>query len=105
MTALVCGVSINLFPNLLLGHWALREFMINMLWINVGLGVFNLIPIPPLDGSKVLAMFLPPRAMNGFFFLERYGMPIILILVVFGVIQAIMTPISLFLVNLFLFRF
>lgn len=105
LTALVCGVLINLFPDLFLGHWALREFMINMLWINVGLGVFNLIPIPPLDGSKVLAMFLPPRAMNGFFFLERYGMPIILILVVFGVIQAIMTPISLFLVNLFLFRF
>ena len=37
--------------------------------INIGLGIFNLIPLPPLDGSKILAAFLPYNAKN---WLEKY---------------------------------
>lgn len=40
--------------------------------LNVGLGLFNLIPIPPLDGSKVLASLLPPKWGYKFIMLERY---------------------------------
>lgn len=105
LTAFVCGILINIAPGVFLGHGALRDFMFAMLGVNIGLGTFNLIPIPPLDGSKVLAMFLPPSGMRALFFLERYGMFIILILVYLGVIQAFMSPIYRFFLNLFLFRF
>ena len=36
-----------------------------MVSLNIGLGIFNLIPFPPLDGSKVVAMFLPDRCTTG----------------------------------------
>ncbi len=40
----------------------------------MGLGLFNLVPIPPLDGSKVLAAVLPDRAYNWLMRYERFGM-------------------------------
>ena len=52
--------------------------------LSLGLGVFNLIPIPPLDGSKVLAAFLPERAWLVWMRFERYGMLILLAVVFLG---------------------
>ncbi|MDR3331367.1 MAG: site-2 protease family protein [Synergistaceae bacterium] len=100
LTAFVCLALIRFFPQLMRSG-AIRSIMQNMLFINVGLGVFNLIPIPPLDGSKVLAVFLPPSMLSGYFFLERYGMVIILILVFTRVISSIMMPIIGLILNLF----
>ena len=48
--------------------------------LNVGLAIFNLIPISPLDGSKVLAAFLPMRAYNKVLQYERYGFLVLLLL-------------------------
>jgi Zn-dependent protease len=103
LTALVCAILINLFPQVMLSPGPIRTLALDFLFINIGLGVFNLIPIPPLDGSKILGVMLPPSQMRAFFFLERYGMIIILVLVYLGAIQMIMSPISNFIVNLFLF--
>ena len=41
-------------------------FLSDVVSINIGLGVFNLIPLPPLDGSKILMHFLPYNARNWF---------------------------------------
>lgn len=52
--------------------------------INTILGFFNLIPIPPLDGSRILNYFLPARAQQVFAQLEQFGFLIILALLWFG---------------------
>ncbi len=49
--------------------------------INLGLGIFNLIPIPPLDGSKVLTAVLPQRLYFKMMEYERYGFILLLILI------------------------
>jgi Zn-dependent protease len=50
--------------------------------VNVVLGVFNLIPIPPLDGSRILGGFLPRNAYERWVAVDRYGMFIIIIVLV-----------------------
>lgn len=49
--------------------------------LSIGLGLFNLIPIPPLDGSKVLFALLPEGAYHTLMRYERYGMVVLLLLV------------------------
>ena len=53
--------------------------------LSIGLGLFNLIPIPPLDGSKVLGAFLSDRAYFTLMRYERYGMLVLLALSFLGV--------------------
>lgn len=55
-------------------NWEIYRFiMIYALLINIGLGLFNLIPIPPLDGSHVLENILPEKAMYRFYKIRRYA--------------------------------
>jgi Zn-dependent protease len=60
--------------------------------INVVLMVLNLIPLPPLDGSRVLAAILPPKTAYQFNRLERYGFLILIVLMVAGVLSKIISP-------------
>ena len=53
--------------------------------LSIGLGLFNLIPIPPLDGSKVLAAFLPDRKYIALMRYERYGILVLLVLSFAGI--------------------
>lgn len=69
--------------------------------INIGLGVFNLLPIPPLDGSKVLFAILPNKYYNFILKYERYGMILLLLLLFTDVLPYILTPCSNFIYNLF----
>ena len=57
--------------------------------INLGLGVFNLIPLPPLDGSKVLKAFLPEKANMWFENYEMYFYMAFVVLWIIGVLGSV----------------
>lgn len=71
------------------------DFFFVFVFVNVLLAVFNVLPIPPLDGSKVLARFLPGRAREIYRSMEQYGA--LFLLVIFflfpGVIFSIIDPV------------
>ena len=62
-------------------------------FMNLGLGIFNLIPIPPLDGFAVLAGILPARFTPQLQVLEQYGMFILLILLFTPFLGAVLQPV------------
>lgn len=103
LTAFVFGMLARFFPQTFLAIPALRQFIFLMIVINIGLAVFNLIPIPPLDGSKLLYPLLPPFLLEKYFWLERYGFFVLMILLALGVVQAIMGPVVMFFLRLILF--
>ena len=61
------------------------SFLVDTASLSVGLGLFNLVPIPPLDGSKVVAVLLPDRAYRWLMRYERYGMLVLLVVVSVGI--------------------
>lgn len=64
---------------------ALLQFLANTAVLSIGLGLFNLVPVPPLDGSKVLFALLPARAYETLLRYERYGMIVLWAGVLLGV--------------------
>jgi len=83
---LVIRISGGLIDN---GSMGFRVFTIfnqlfmNTIYINIFLAIFNFIPIPPLDGSKILASFLPYQAMQRYLSIGRFGFIFIFIFIFF----------------------
>ena len=65
----------------------------DMLIMNVSLAVFNLLPFPPLDGSKVLETFLPASMQPILEILEQYGFILLMLFIWLGVFGAIISPV------------
>ncbi|WP_066832080.1 site-2 protease family protein [Collinsella ihumii] len=57
----------------------LTNFLITFMSVNLSLAFFNLIPLPPLDGSSILVLFLRGRALQTYYRIQQYAMPILLI--------------------------
>lgn len=61
--------------------------------INIALMVLNLFPLPPLDGGRIAVSLLPPEAAWRFAQIERFGFPILLLLLFTGVLGSLLTPV------------
>jgi Zn-dependent protease len=113
----LAGPGANLLLALLCGAimWVLRTYAVLpdsiaisimelarlVMVVNIILPVFNLFPIPPLDGSRVLAGLLPPKLAYEYSKLEQYGFFIVIILLTTGILPRLMSPIMNFLIILF----
>lgn len=59
--------------------WQIATFLVSFMSINLSLAFFNLIPLPPLDGSSILVPFLRGQALRTYYRIQRYAMPILII--------------------------
>ena len=69
---------------------AVASFCLQFIAVNLSLAFFNLIPLPPLDGSSILVLFLKGRALDRYYEVQRYAMPILIVVLyvlptVFGI--------------------
>lgn len=97
----IAGVTVNFIIAIILGAVLVygnitNETAIDILgigmWYNIMLGVFNLLPFPPLDGSKVVASLLPVKIEYYFYKYERYFYIILLGLIATDMVQRILGP-------------
>ena len=80
----------------------LNGMLIASVWINLVLCIFNFLPIPPLDGSRILTGLLPNDLARSYLQVERYGFIIILVLAFSGVLSKVILPVISFANNLLL---
>lgn len=89
LASILLGLSIKYLPNLDM----LREFLVLLINYSLVFGVFNLVPIPPLDGSKVIITFLPNKYKYYAYKYERYFFLILLALAMSGILFRFTGPI------------
>ncbi len=71
----------------------LSGMLIASVWINLVLCIFNFLPIPPLDGSRILVGLLPDNLARSYLKVEKYGFVLVLVLAFSGILSKIIMPI------------
>ena len=94
LMAFTAGIAYGLFNKFGVHSDAVNEILTLTCIYNIYFAIFNLIPIPPLDGSKVLANYLPRKYLYEYNNFARYGTFILIGLVYVGLIGIVVTPIS-----------
>ncbi len=79
----------------------LAPYIIYLITFNIMIAIFNLLPIPPLDGSKIIASFAPHSLREAIFGFDKYGFFLILILSYLGFIGDFISPIYFFIIKIF----
>lgn len=96
LIALISGLAVTLIQNYAPYtefYNILFNFFLYLMIINIGLGTFNLIPIPPLDGSKIIGAILPDNAYVQYMKYQKYGMIFIIgLLILLDVLEAMGYP-------------
>lgn len=86
------GIAVFLALPVTFGLIPMNDLLQIAILMNIVLAVFNLLPIPPLDGSKVIASLLPYRAMDFLLRFEQFGFIIIMMLLFSGWLSKILVP-------------
>lgn len=73
-------------------QYALFNMLYYGVWINCALAIFNLLPIPPLDGSHIVTGFLPEKLAQVYWGLGKYSMILIILLVASGALGKVLVP-------------
>ncbi len=97
----IATVYLNLFYASSVIAQAIYYFLFFAGSINVNLAVFNLLPIPPLDGSRILQLLIPAKYYYKFLQYERYIVIVVFVLIATGVLSGPLSAISSFIINLF----
>ena len=76
-------------------NMSLAQIIASAIYLNIYMAIFNLLPIPPLDGSKILASLIPKDAAYKFLsVMDQYGMILLLVLAITNVFGKIISPIA-----------
>lgn len=84
-----------------LANYVSGPILLQAALINIVLGTFNLIPIPPLDGSKIVASMAPDEWMYKILEWERYGFILVLVFLYMGLLDKILLPVIVLFSNIF----
>ncbi len=79
---------------------AITMLLLNLILINIFLAIFNLLPVPPLDGSRILEGILEGEALNIYKKIEPYGFIILLAVIYLGIFDIIARPVVNFIMRI-----
>ena len=96
---IIAGIIVFIFKLNIISNYLVFEMLIITLWYNIMLGIFNLLPFPPLDGSKIVASMLPDKIEYYFYKYERYFYLVLIALIFTNMIDKILSPIITIVMN------
>ena len=94
-------IMMVLFKLGMLNTVGIKTVLSMIVLFNINFGIFNLIPLPPLDGSKILLEFLPGELAYKYMGIERYSFIILIILIMTPVLSSILVPLSSLILHIF----